>query len=251
MNATRDGNTTIASLPDAPLAGAPDYQQGEDPSSTQKPLQKSPGAQPSPSNPAPLDTPVPVRPSHYLTLTERFRLQAHTTFSPEAVFFPAAEASITMAHPARRYPRDWSDGGAAFARNYGSTVGGRTVGGMTDFAVAWIDHEDPRYFRSLDHRPARRVEHAVFFTIFARMNSGRRTLALSNFAAAAASGFVCNLWQPDGFNDTAHALQRSESGFAALASANLVAEFSPELSKLMHKAHLPDSVANAVLPRSF
>lgn len=220
-------------------------------STPQSPLQTPSTAQPSPTNPMPMDTPVPVHPSHYMTLNERFRLQAHTTFSPEAIVLPAAEAGITMAHPARRFPRDWSDGGAAFARNYGSTAGGRTVGGLTDFGVAWLDHEDPRYFRSLDHRVTHRISHAIFFTFFDRMNSGQRTFAVSNFAAASASGFICNLWQPDGFNDIAHGLQRSERGFAAITTANIIAEFSPDLSKLMHKAHLPDGVANSILPRSF
>lgn len=217
----------------------------------QSAAQNPPVRQPSPTNPDPLDTSVAVRPSHYLTLNERFRLQAHTTFSPEAVVLPAAEAGLAMSHPPRRFPPEWADGAAAFGRNYGSTLGGRTTGGLTHFAAAWVDHEDPRYFRSLDDAPLHRVSHAILFTFFDRRNSGRRTLAVSNFAAASASGFICNLWQPDGFRDTAHALQRSERGFAAITSANLIAEFSPELSKLMHKAHLPDSVANAILPRSY
>lgn len=246
-----DDPSTSLSYADPTSAGQGSSSGRSSSSPAQAPAQNPPGVQPSPANPSPLDTSVTVHPSHYLTLSERFRLQSHTTFGPVAVVFPAAEAGVGMAHPPRHYPREWSDGGAAFARNYGSIVGGRTAGGLTHFVSAWVDHEDPRYFRDLDHHAAHRVSHALLFTFFDRANSGHRTLALSNFAAAAASGFICNLWQPDGFNDYAHGLQRSTRGFTALGSSNLVAEFSPELSKLMHKMHLPDSVAGSILPRSY
>jgi hypothetical protein len=208
-------------------------------------------AQPSPSNPAPLDTAVPVRPSHFLTFEDRFRLQAHTTFGPIAFLAPAGETAITMADPPHRYPREWSDGGAAFGRNYGSEFGRHSAGGVTHFGTAWIDGEDARYFRSVNHNPGRRVAHALFFTLFDRTNSGRRTLALSNFAGSAAAGFVGNLWEPDGFNDNTHALQRSALEFGTFGGSNLFAEFSPDLSHLMHKMHIPDRLADAILPRSY
>ncbi|HEX4321448.1 MAG TPA: hypothetical protein VHZ52_11130 [Acidobacteriaceae bacterium] len=216
--------------------------------SASRPAQSS---QPLPSNPTPLDTSATVHPSHYLTLRERFQLQAHTTFGPAAFFSPAAEAAITMADPPNRYPREWRDGGGAFGRNYGSEFGRHTAGGLGHFATAFVDGEDPRYFRSVEHNPGRRVAHALLFTLFDRTNSGRRTLAISNFAGSAAAGFVGNLWEPDGFNDTTHALQRSALEFGTFGGANLFAEFSPDLSHLMHKMHIPDRVSDIILPRSY
>lgn len=198
-----------------------------------------------------MDTSTTVRPSHFLTLRERFLLQAHTTFGPIAFLSPAGEAGITMARPPHGYPRDWSDGGGAYARNFGSELGRHSAGGLGHFATAFIDGEDPRYFRSVNHNPGRRVTHALLFTLFDRTNSGRRTLALSNFAGSAAAGFVGNLWEPDGFNDTTHALQRSALEFGTFGGANLFAEFSPDLSHLMHKMHVPDRLADAILPRSY
>jgi hypothetical protein len=214
-----------------------------------QPSQQS--AQPASSNPTPLDTSATVHPSHFLTLRERFLLQAHTTFGPITFLSPAGEAAITMAHPPDRYPREWRDGGGAFARNYGSEVGRHAAAGLGHFATAFVDGEDPRYFRSVNTKPVPRIAHAMLFTLFDRTNSGRRTLALSNFAGSAAAGFVGNLWEPDGFNDTTHALQRSALEFGTFGGANLFAEFSPDLSHLMHKMHIPDRLADAILPRSY
>ena len=207
--------------------------------------------QPASNNPTPMDTSATVHPSHFLTLRERFQLQAHTTFGPAAFFSPAAEAAITMADPPNRYPREWRDGGGAFGRNYGSEFGRHTAGGLGHFATAFVDGEDPRYFRSMSTNPGRRVTHALLFTLFDRTNSGRRTLALSNLAGSTAAGFVGNLWEPDGFNDTTHALQRSALEFGTFGGANLFAEFSPDLSRLMHKMHIPDRVSDLILPRSY
>jgi len=103
----------------------------------------------------------------------------------------------------------------------------------------------------MNTNPAHRVAHAMLFTLFDRTNSGRRTLALSNFAGSTAAGFVGNLWEPDGFNDTTHALQRSALEFGTFGGANLFAEFSPDLSHLMHKMHVPGRLADAILPRSY
>jgi hypothetical protein len=207
--------------------------------------------QPTSNNPVPVDTQVTVHPSHFLTVGERFRLQTQRTFGPLAFLTPAGEAGITMAHPPQNYPREWKDGAAAFGRIYGSEFARHTTGGFTHFGTAWIDHEDPRYFRTANTNFGRRIGHAMLFTFFDRTNSGRRTLALSNLAGSTAAGFVGNLWEPDGFNDATHALQRSALEFGTLSGANLVAEFSPDLSRLMHKMHLPDSVANALLPKAY
>jgi len=207
--------------------------------------------QPASSNPTPMDTSATIHPSHFLTLHERFALQAHTTFGPIAFLSPGGEAAITMADPPNRYPRDWRDGGGAFARNFGSEFGRHSAGGLGHFATAFIDGEDPRYFRSMNTNPAHRVAHAMLFTLFDRTNTGRRTLALSNFAGSAAAGFAGNFWEPDGFNDTTHALQRSALEFGTFGGANLFAEFSPDLAHLMHKMHFPDRLTDAILPRAY
>jgi hypothetical protein len=197
----------------------------------------------------PLDTPAaPAAPPIDITLGMRFRYEAHTTFGPAAFLVPAASAALVMAHPPDNFPREWSDGGGAFGRNYGAELLRHTTSGLTHFTVAAIDHEDPRYFASTSPHYGTRALHAIAFTVVNRSVSGRRTLALSNFAGATAGGFVSLSVYPDNFNDTSHALKRTGIEFASFVGHNLTAEFAPEISHLLHKLHLPDRVADAVLP---
>ena len=183
-----------------------------------------------------------------MTVGMRFRYEAHTTFGPAAFLVPAASAALTMADPPKNYPREWSDGGGAFGRNYGADLVRHTSSGLTHFAVGALDREDPRYYASTSHNYGIRILHAFAFTVVDRSLSGHRTLALSNFAGSAAGGYIGMVIYPDNFNDATHGYQRSAVEFTSFAGHNLTAEFAPELSKLMHKMHLPDRLADAVLP---
>jgi hypothetical protein len=143
-----------------------------------------------------------------------------------------------MVHPPNGYPHDWSDGPGAFGRIYGAEFGSNAVGGFAHFTTAAIDREDPRYYPSATPNVARRVVHALLFTIADRSDSGNRTFALSNFTGAIASGFAGMAWEPDGFNDATHALQRSRIQFAIYGGRNLMLEFTPELARGLQKLHL-------------
>jgi hypothetical protein len=173
-----------------------------------------------------------------MALHERLVFSAHATFGPSAYILPALGSALTMAHPPDHFPHDWSDGAAAYGRNYGAELGANTTGGIAHFVTAAIDHEDPRYYPSRSTHVASRVTHALVFTFVNQGNSGGRALALSNFADSAAAGFVGMAWEPDGFNDPTHALQRSEKQFAKLAGKNLALEFTPEFSRMFRKIHL-------------
>jgi hypothetical protein len=101
-------------------------------------------------------------------------------------------------------------------------------------------HDDPRYLRARPGSNAgERVFHAISYTFVDRTDSGARTIAFSNFAGAAAGGFVGMAYLPDGFNDTTHAGQRALSEFMGLGVSNLAAEFMPELAPILRKIHIP------------
>lgn len=183
-----------------------------------------------------------------MSLDDRFILQVHSSLGTSAFVLPAFEAGIVMADPPHRYSREWSDGGGAFGRNYGSEIGRHVTGGMAHFAVAAVDGEDPRYYACDCRNFGARIGYALLFTISDRNNAGHRTVAFSNFLGAGAAGFVGNLWEPDGFNDTIHAGQRASMETITFASHNLLSEFAPELLRLTHKTHLPERVASAFIP---
>jgi hypothetical protein len=194
---------------------------------------------PAPASPmAAITGAAPSVPSGPLNLRERFIFGAHASFGPTAFIIPALGAGFAMVDPPSHYPRDWKDGAPAFGRNYGAQFGTDGVAALTRFATAAIDREDPRYYPSSLSNPLHRVAHAIAFSIIDRNSSGHRTLALSNFTGAASGGFVGMAWEPDGFNDPTHALQRGEIQFATFAGHNLLLEFAPELGNGLHKLHL-------------
>jgi hypothetical protein len=184
------------------------------------------------------EAPLP-QPQGRLTLRERFKLEVRVTFGPSALIIPAAEAGVIMARPPHNFPHDWRDGAGGFARNYGADLGRHTAGGLVRFATAAVDGEDPRYYPSHQRRVFPRFVHALAFTISDRSDGGHRAFALSDFTGAAAAGFAGMPYEPSGFNDTTHAMQRAGLEFATFGAHNLITEFSPELYRMFVTMHLP------------
>lgn len=193
------------------------------------------------------DAPRP-QPSGTLTLNDRFHLQVKTSLSVSAFLVPVGDALVDMANPPDSYPREWRDGGSAFGRLYGAEFARHATAGFTHFTVAAIDREDPRYYPSTSHGFGKRTIHALWFTIIDRSDSGHRALAVSNLAASMAAGSIGMAFYPDGYNDFTHAYQRAAIETTSFASHNLIAEFSPEIVRALHKMHISDRIADAFLP---
>jgi hypothetical protein len=189
-----------------------------------------------------------IQPGTPLTLHDRFILEVRTTFGPSDFAVPAAQAALTMADPPNGYPREWSDGPGAFGRNYGAEFARHSTGGLTHFAVAAVLREDPRYYPSSSANPAGRFVHAIAFTLVDHSDSGRHTIAVSNLAGATAAGFIGMAIYPHGFNDTTHAYQHAALETTSFFAHNLIAEFSPEITIILHKLHFPDRMADSFLP---
>lgn len=161
------------------------------------------------------------------------------TVGPRALVSPVFPAAIRMADPPKHYPRDWKDGGGAFGRNYGSYLAGRSARETGRFATAAILHEDFRYRPSASKNVVGRVAHAIGYTFVDRSDAGHARLAMANFVAAGAGGFVGELYLPPGFNNLQHAGPRAAIEFGSLAGQNIGQEFAPELFRLSRKLHLP------------
>jgi len=198
----------------------------------------------------------PGQPAKPVTFGLRGTCLVHTTFSLGAVVSPAIGAAILMARPPDNYPREWKDGGDAFARNYGDRAARHAAGGIAKFAVAAIDREDPRYYASTSTKFPNRLTHAILFTLVDKTQSGHNTLAFSNLAGASAAGFIGMTYLPSrsyyhatlttpayslapGYSDAVHGYQHVAIELSSFAGQNLIAEFYPELAKVARKLHLP------------
>ena len=173
------------------------------------------------------------------TVHEKFLNYAIAAFGPRALFTPAFSAAIRMAAPRQAYPRPWRLGAGAFGRNYGDALASRTALETGRFLTGALLHEDFRYRPATGKNPLARSFHAVAFTFIDRSDSGDKRIAMSNFAGAAAAGFVGTLYLPPGFNNLSHAGTRTAFAFGGFAAQNLLREFSPELLRAARKLHLP------------
>jgi hypothetical protein len=144
-----------------------------------------------------------------------------------------------MLDPPSGYPHQWKDGGGAFGRLYGAELATSSSSRTGRFLAEIAFHEDPRYVPSESNNALDRVFHAFAYTFVDKTNSGHNTLALSNFASAAAGGFVGMAFLPNGYNDATHAEQRALRGLAGAAIRNIAAEFRPEWEPLLLKLHIP------------
>jgi hypothetical protein len=217
----------VDSLPDAPLPAGQAQEEAQDPAT---PLAQQPN-QLLGLPPALTRTP--------LTGGDKLRIYIHKSFGPPAVILPAFGTGFQMLNPPSHYPREWKDGSGAFGRLYGYKVADRTSRETAQFLTGFLLHEDPRYQRSTSTNPLRRTFHALAFTVFDKTDSGRTTFAASNFASAAAGGFVGMGILPDGYNDITHAEQRMASEFLQIAIGNIATEFEPQWGPWAKKLRLP------------
>ena len=192
---------------------------------------------------------LPVATSQQLTFGDKFTIYAHQTFGPPALILPAFAAGRDMANPKSHYPRDWKDGGGAFGRLYGDAIATATSERTARFLTGVALHEDPRYVRSSSKNPLARTMHAVAFTFIDKTDSGRNTIAFSNFAGAAAGGFVGNAYLPHGFNDLTHAEQRMAFQFGGLAIQNIAAEFQPQWGPIVRKLRIQKIIPEWWVPQ--
>jgi hypothetical protein len=174
-----------------------------------------------------------------LTAGDKFRIYTHQTFGPQNFILPAFQAGFFMLNPPRHYPRKWEDGGGAFGRWYGEQIATSTSNRTGQLLAEVALHEDPRYVPSGSKNALVRTFHAIAFTFVDKTDSGHNTFAFSNFAGAAAGGFVGMGILPHGYNDVTHAERRALRGLESVAIRNIITEFRPEWTPILRKIHVP------------
>ena len=193
------------------------------------------------------DTPPPA-PAFNMTLRDRFKLECKLTFNAGDFVVPAVEAGAIQEFPPNGYPPNWHEGIGGFMRNYAAEFALTSTAGIGRFTADAVLRHDPRYYPSTSPRYPVRFLHALAFTLADRTDSGHRSFAFGNLTGSAASGYVSMAIYPHGFNDFTHAYQRFTLAYVTFAGHNLFAEFAPEAIRVAHFFHLPDSIANQLLP---
>ena len=209
-----------SALPDAPSALEAETPPGVPPNGSPQPKRFLPPAGP-------------------ISVGGKFKLLVEPQFGPRAFLLTAFRTGIRVAKAPNGLPHDWHDGAGGYGRLYGDSFARNGAQGIARFSTAVVLHEDPRYRRSESTLVLARFSHALMFTFVDKTDSGHTTLAVSNFAGAAANGFLGNAYLPPGFDDLTHAGQRSTEALAGLAGQNLLIEFAPDLGRALKKLHIP------------
>ncbi len=174
-----------------------------------------------------------------LTPKDKFDLYLYQNYGPQNFILPIFSSAFTMGFPPKGYPREWLDGGGAFGRWYGAEFVSSTSNRTARLLAQIAFHEDPRYVPSGSKNAILRISHALMFTLIDKTDSGRNTFAFSNFAGAAAGGFVGMGFYPEGHNDEAHAEQRALRGLETIALRNILTEFRREWEPTLKRIHIP------------
>lgn len=174
-----------------------------------------------------------------LTGKEKFEVYLHQSYGPQNFILPAAQAGFFMMEPPRSLPRQWKDGGGAFGRWYAEQLTAGAANRSAQVLAQVALHEDPRYVPAASSNTAARILHALAFTFVEKTDAGGNTFAVSNFAGAAAGGFMGMAFLPPGYNTVRRAEQRSLRGVGSIALRNVAAEFRPEWQPILQKIQIP------------
>lgn len=167
-----------------------------------------------------------------LTLGDKATLYSDRTFSVRAVLGASFAAGIAQW---RDTPAEWGDGMRGYARRDAAAYGGGVIRNTTEFGIGALLHEDPRFERSTHDGFAARTADALHNTVFIRTDDGRHRFAWSRAAAAFATGFAVNSWEPRRLHSPRHAIMLSLGGLTSYATGNFMREFTPDIKRFLFR----------------
>jgi hypothetical protein len=240
--------STDGGFPDAPSAVQEQQQQPEKTGTVQP---QAPGPDPklgdsskpeqnSANTPPPLEQPkriLYVIPNYRavsanaqvppLDATGKFKLFAEDSFDYSTFLYVGALAGMGMAQ--RSVPQ-FSDGADSFARYYYHIFADQAVGNFfTEFALASVLKQDPRYF-TLGHGGfVKRSGYALSRLVITRTDSGGSAVNFSEIVGNGAAAGISGLYYPAEYQTWTKTGQRWAQQLALDAVFNVVKEFWPDI----------------------
>lgn len=168
-----------------------------------------------------------------LSVTGKLLYHGESTYSPSAILGIAAYAGALQEDNA---PKEWGQGGGAYAKRFGSTLAWSGIHSVLAFGLDSTLHQDPRYFRTHETGFWRRTGHALRGTLLTRTDSGGETLSSWRIGSAYGAAFLSNEWYPDRLNTMRWGLIDGSVTLGFGFASNLGAEFWPDIKrKLLHR----------------
>jgi hypothetical protein len=169
-----------------------------------------------------------------ITTREKFKIATEDSFDPGTAVLAAvfgAEAGLTKSTPS------FGQGPSGYARYFAASLADFTTGNyMTEAIYPSVLHQDPRYFRRGEGAVWSRMGSAASQILWTRTDTGRRQFNLSEILGNATSVAVSNAYYPDNRN-ASDAATKFSIQIGVDLGANILKEFSPELTALFSRKH--------------
>jgi hypothetical protein len=165
--------------------------------------------------------------------------QGKLWFHAESAYGPSSVAGFAAYNGLLQLinsPKEWGQGGGAYAERFASTLGWSGIHGALAFGLDSTLHQDPRYYRAGGTGFWRRTGHAFRGTILTRTDAGGETISTWRIGSAYGAAYLSNLWYPARLDTARLGFTQGtiELGFGL--AANLGSEFWPDIkAKVFHR----------------
>jgi hypothetical protein len=181
-------------------------------------------------------TTTPSTPQSQLTFRQRFERYLNDTYRPVSLLGPGVGAALTQW--TTHNPRQWGQGFDGYGRRFASGYGRNVISNTIALPIAYLDHEDPRHYRSDRKGIWPRARYALVHTFVTRKTTGGEMPFFSHIIGTYSAAFAANAWYPAASADTAHALYRGSTAMAASIVYSELFEFWPDLKQMIpHNRH--------------
>jgi hypothetical protein len=171
----------------------------------------------------------------YKPVTGRERAQwfVKSVMGPKSLLLAGTlSAGIGTAH---NRPPEYGPRWEGFGSRYGMRLTGVSTGNAIEGSLGALWGEDPRYFRSPDHRFGHRVTYVIKTTFTAPRRNGRFRPAYARFAGNVGNNFLSNLWRVPSENGPGDAARRCVYGVAGRMASDALAEFWPDIKRIVFR----------------
>jgi hypothetical protein len=184
---------------------------------------------------------LPDSPSSYVPLSNRqkFDIFLKSTYEPYTFFSAGFEATLAQAE-GRWY--GYGGGIPGWGKRFGASLADTEARKfIQSFVLASLLNQDPRYLRSSAKSPVARAWYAATRVFVTRTDDGNESFNTSEFLGALFVTSLQNSYYPERERGAKHTADRFLSALGSDASANLLREFWPDLTRLFRK-HAPEKI---------
>lgn len=128
-------------------------------------------------------------------------------------------------------PPEWGGGVAGFGRRLLDRQIESGISNVIEAALGSVWGEDPRYLRSPERGPRRRLRHALANVFSTPRRSGRRQFGWARLVAQVGNNVIATSWLPESYRTWGATTRRVLVGYFGQLAGNLFDEFWPDIRR--------------------